>query len=200
VGYTEAPDTLRTLAQQRFRWSFGTLQCAWKQRDTLFRARFGSLGWAALPNVWLFQLLLPAISPLADFAFLYSILSIVLTRYEHGATYALTSLEHVFTYYAVFLAVDWVGAALAFLMEPGEERSLTWLILIQRFAYRQLMYWVVVRSFKTALQGHGVGWGKLERKATVHLPRASRTPSVSPSPSASRSERGAQRPDTARVR
>jgi cellulose synthase/poly-beta-1,6-N-acetylglucosamine synthase-like glycosyltransferase/peptidoglycan/xylan/chitin deacetylase (PgdA/CDA1 family)/spore germination protein YaaH len=173
VGYTEAPDTLRTLARQRFRWSFGTLQCAWKQRDTLFRARFGSLGWAALPNVWLFQLLLPAISPLADLAFVYSILSIGLTRYQHGATYALTSLEHVFTYYAVFLFVDWLGSALAFLMEPGEDRSLTWLILIQRFAYRQLMYWVVVRSFKTALQGRGVGWGKLERKATVRLPLAS---------------------------
>jgi cellulose synthase/poly-beta-1,6-N-acetylglucosamine synthase-like glycosyltransferase/peptidoglycan/xylan/chitin deacetylase (PgdA/CDA1 family)/spore germination protein YaaH len=170
VGYTEAPDTLSTLVRQRFRWSFGTLQCAWKQRRTLFDPRYGSLGWAALPNVWLFQLLLPAISPLADLAFLYSLVSIELTRSAHGATYALTSLEHVFTYYAVFLLVDWLGAALAFLMEPGEERSLTWLIFLQRFVYRQLMYWVVVRSFKTAFQGHGVGWGKLERKATVRMP------------------------------
>lgn len=177
IGYTEAPDTLRTLARQRFRWSFGTLQCAWKQRDTLLRPRYGSLGWAALPNVWLFQLLLPAISPLADLAFLYSLISILLTRYEHGATYALASLEHVFTYYAVFLVVDWVGAVVAFLMEPGEDRSLTWLVLIQRFVYRQLMYWVVVRSFKTAFQGHGVGWGKLERKATVRLPAPQRHPS-----------------------
>lgn len=173
IGYTEAPDTLRSLARQRFRWSFGTLQCAWKHRDTLFRRRYGSLGWAALPNVWLFQLLLPALSPLADLAFVYSLLSIVMTRYQHGATYALLSLEHVFTYYAIFLFVDWLGSALAFLMEPGEDKSLTWLILIQRFAYRQIMYWVVVRSFKTAFQGRGVGWGKLERKATVQLPIAS---------------------------
>jgi peptidoglycan-N-acetylglucosamine deacetylase len=55
-------------------------------------------------------------------------------------------------------------------MEPGEDKSLTWLIFLQRFVYRQLMYWVVVRSFKTAVQGRGVGWGKLERKATVQLP------------------------------
>ena len=54
---------------------------------TLFRPRYGSLGWAALPNTWLFQLLLPAISPLADLAFVYSLLSIVLTRSEHGNTY-----------------------------------------------------------------------------------------------------------------
>jgi cellulose synthase/poly-beta-1,6-N-acetylglucosamine synthase-like glycosyltransferase len=173
IGYTEAPDSFGALTRQRFRWSFGTLQCAWKYRTALFRPRYGSLGWAALPNTWLFQLLLPAISPLADLMFAYSLLSIVLTRYQHGTTYALTSLAHVFTYYAVFLFVDWLAAALAFLMEPGEDKSLTWLILIQRFAYRQLMYWVVVRSFKAAFQGRGVGWGQLERKATVQLPVAS---------------------------
>ncbi len=170
IGYTEAPDTLKTLTRQRFRWSFGTLQCAWKHRDTLFRWRYGSLGWAALPNVWLFQLLLPALSPLADLMFVWSLVSIAQTRYAHGATYALTSLEQVLTYYAVFLLADWLGAMIAFLMEPGEDKALTWLIFIQRFVYRQLMYWVVVRSFKAAVQGRVVGWGKLERKATVSLP------------------------------
>jgi peptidoglycan-N-acetylglucosamine deacetylase len=173
IGYTEAPDTFRALAKQRFRWSFGTLQCAWKYRSTLFNRRFGTLGFAALPNTWLFQLLLPAISPLADLAFVYSLLSIALTRSEHGNTFAMASMAHVFTYYAVFLFVDWLAAAIAFLMEPGEDKSLTWLILIQRFAYRQLMYWVVVRSFKAAFVGRVVGWGKLERKATVQLPVAS---------------------------
>lgn len=173
IGYTEAPDTLRALAKQRFRWSFGTLQCAWKYRSALFNRRYGTLGFAALPNTWLFQLLLPALSPLADLAFVYSLLSIALTRSEHGNTFAMASMAHVFTYYAVFLLVDWLAAAIAFLMEPGEDKSLTWLILIQRFAYRQLMYWVVVRSFKAAFVGRVVGWGKLERKATVRLPVAS---------------------------
>jgi cellulose synthase/poly-beta-1,6-N-acetylglucosamine synthase-like glycosyltransferase len=173
VGYTEAPDTFRALARQRFRWSFGTLQCAWKYRFTLLRAKYGSLGWAALPNTWLFQLLLPAISPLADLAFIYSLVSILLTRSQHGNTYSMSSMAHVFTYYAIFLVVDWLAAAVAFLMEPNEDLSLTWLIVIQRFAYRQLMYWVVIRSFKAAIQGHVVGWGKLERKATVQLPAAS---------------------------
>ncbi|MBA3673185.1 MAG: glycosyltransferase, partial [Gemmatimonadaceae bacterium] len=51
IAYTEAPDTLRGLAKQRFRWSFGTLQCTWKHRDVFFRRRYGSLGWVAMPNV-----------------------------------------------------------------------------------------------------------------------------------------------------
>jgi hypothetical protein len=45
-------------ARQRFRWSFGTLQCLWKHRDVMFKKEYGSLGWIALPNVFLFQLLL----------------------------------------------------------------------------------------------------------------------------------------------
>jgi cellulose synthase/poly-beta-1,6-N-acetylglucosamine synthase-like glycosyltransferase/spore germination protein YaaH/peptidoglycan/xylan/chitin deacetylase (PgdA/CDA1 family) len=169
IALTEAPDTLRALARQRFRWSFGTLQCAWKHRDTLFRWRYGTLGWIALPNVWLFQLLLPALSPLADLMFVFSLLSVWATRTSHGATYALVNLEQVLTYYAVFLLVDWAAAMIAFLMEPREEKQLTWLIFIQRFAYRQVMYWVVVKSFAAAIRGHVVGWGKLERKATVEL-------------------------------
>jgi cell division protein FtsW (lipid II flippase) len=84
--------------------------------------------------------------------------------------YGLVNLEEVLTYYAIFLLVDWVAAVLAFLMEPDEEKQLTWLIFIQRFAYRQVMYWVVVRSFAAALSGRLVGWGKLDRKATVALP------------------------------
>ncbi|MDB4950809.1 MAG: putative glycosyl transferase/polysaccharide deacetylase [Gemmatimonadetes bacterium] len=170
VAYTEAPDTLRTLAKQRFRWAFGTLQCAWKHRAVFLRPRYGSLGLVALPNVWIFQLLFAALSPLADLMFLWSLVSVWMVREQHGDTYALTSLEQVLGFYAVFLLVDWVAAVAAFLMEPDEDRRLTWLIFIQRFAYRQVMYWVVVKSFAAALRGHLVGWGKLERKATVEVP------------------------------
>ena len=175
VAYTEAPDTLGGLAKQRFRWSFGTLQCLWKHRDAFFRRKYGSLGFIALPNVFLFQLLLPAISPVADLMFVLSILSVWLNAMNHKVdgrlTYGLTNLEQVLAYYAIFLVVDWLAAVLAFLMEPDEDKQLTWLIFIQRFAYRQVMYWVVVRSFAAALSGRLVGWGKLERKATVELPR-----------------------------
>ncbi|WP_163312167.1 glycosyltransferase, partial [Enterobacter cloacae] len=30
VAWTEAPESFRALAKQRFRWAFGTLQCLWK--------------------------------------------------------------------------------------------------------------------------------------------------------------------------
>jgi cellulose synthase/poly-beta-1,6-N-acetylglucosamine synthase-like glycosyltransferase/peptidoglycan/xylan/chitin deacetylase (PgdA/CDA1 family)/spore germination protein YaaH len=170
IAWTEAPDTLRTLSGQRFRWSFGTLQCAWKHRDALFNPRYGTLGFVALPNTWLFQLLLTALSPLADLMFVFSLFSVWLTFKTHGETYALTDLEHVLMFYGIFLLTDWLGAMIAFLMEPDEEKGLSWLIMLQRFAYRQVMYSVVLRSFVAAVRGRVVGWGRLERKATVELP------------------------------
>src|SRR5216117_2762845 len=36
IAWTEAPETVRTLARQRSRWAYGTLQCLWKHRDMVF--------------------------------------------------------------------------------------------------------------------------------------------------------------------
>jgi cellulose synthase/poly-beta-1,6-N-acetylglucosamine synthase-like glycosyltransferase/peptidoglycan/xylan/chitin deacetylase (PgdA/CDA1 family)/spore germination protein YaaH len=170
IAYTEAPDTLRTLIRQRFRWSFGTLQSVWKHKKITFRPKYGALGMIAMPNVWVFQLFYTAISPLADMLFAWSLASVVIARYQHGDRYALSNLEDVLKLYVIFLVVDWLAAVVAFLMEPGEEKALTWLVLIQRFVFRQTMYWVVVRSIAAALRGHVVGWGKLERKGMTLLP------------------------------
>src|SRR6202163_1178159 len=73
IGSTEAPESASALVRQRFRWTFGTLQAFWKHRDTLGRSKYGTLGWIALPNMLLFQLLLPLFSPVIDLLFLGSL-------------------------------------------------------------------------------------------------------------------------------
>ncbi|HEX8057296.1 MAG TPA: hypothetical protein VF481_11585, partial [Novosphingobium sp.] len=51
-----------------------------------------------------------------------------------------------------------------------EKRFPAFLLLAQRFVYRQLMYSVVIRAVGSALQGMGIGWGKLERTGSVNAP------------------------------
>lgn len=169
TAYTEAPDSLGGLAKQRFRWSFGTLQCAWKHNYALLRPRYGLFGFVGLANIWIFQLLFPFISPVADLMFLWSLGKVYQNEVQHGPEYAWQTLEQVVFFYSIFLAVDFLAAVIALWMEPDEDRSLAWLILIQRFAYRQVMYWVVVKSVLAAMQGTARGWGKQERKGTVAL-------------------------------
>lgn len=169
IGLTEAPDTLGGLAKQRFRWAYGTLQCMWKHKDALFRPKYGTLGFVAMPNVWIYQVIFPLVSPLMDLMFLWTFISALIGYLEHQKDYAHTpsNLGDVAFYYSLFLTVDLAGAFFGFLMEKGEQKSLLWWLLIQRFGYRQVMYWVMVKSVWTAIRGAIVGWGKLERKATV---------------------------------
>ena len=167
VAWTEAPTSFRGLAKQRFRWAFGTLQCLWKYRDMTFNRRYGALGMVALPQVWLFQILLTTLAPVADLLLIWQLLSQWLAYAQHGAEFSNDNLMTVGIYYCVFMVVDLAAALFGFLMEKRENWSLLWWLMLQRFGYRQLMYYVVVRSISTALRGAVVSWGKLERTGTV---------------------------------
>ena len=61
VCWTEVPSDLRSLGRQRARWHKGLLDVLWPNRDMLFRARYGRIGWLALPYLWVFELLAPII-------------------------------------------------------------------------------------------------------------------------------------------
>lgn len=170
VALTEAPDTVRGFIRQRYRWMFGTMQAAWKHREVLFRPRYGALGFVALPNVLIFQVLFPLISPVMDLLLLWSLGTAAFNHWQHPAEYSPDALWRVLFYYALFVAVDYLAAILAFALERKEDLWLLVWLFWQRFFYRQLMYYVAIKSTLTSLRGALVGWGKLERKATVIAP------------------------------
>ncbi|HWD29571.1 MAG TPA: glycosyltransferase [Rhizomicrobium sp.] len=167
IAWTEAPSTFRGLARQRFRWAFGTLQCLWKYSGMIFNPRYGALGLFALPQVWLFQIALTALAPLADLLLIWQLIGQWIAYTQHGAEFSNTDLITVGIYYVIFVIVDLLAAIFGFLMERGEDWRLLWWLPLQRFGYRQLMYYVVVRSISAAIRGAVVGWGKLERTGTV---------------------------------
>ena len=129
----------------------------------------------ALPQVWLFQILLTTLAPVADLLLVWQLIGQWVAYRQHGAEFTNTDLKLVGIYYLVFIVVDLLAAVVGFAMERREDwRLLAWLPL-QRFGYRQLMYYVVLRSISTALGGALVGWGKLERHGTVQAAPALRT-------------------------
>ena len=161
IGWTQAPEDARTLVSQRFRWTFGTLQAVWKHRDTLLRPRFGTLGLVALPNILLFQILLPVFSPLIDLLFLGSLALFALSHLGISRFPELWTAEDVTraaVFFVAFMVIDFLTGVLAFALEKDEEWSLLAAFLFQRFYYRQLMYVVLLRSLLAAVQGRAVGW------------------------------------------
>ncbi|HEX7422008.1 MAG TPA: glycosyltransferase, partial [Thermoanaerobaculia bacterium] len=174
IGFTEAPDTVRMLFRQRFRWAFGTLQSLWKHRSAL--GRYGWFGRVMLPSLWLFQVLYQVLSPVIDLQILWTVGTVVvaligggrLTQDWQPLPVALSSLYMIAFMYAFFFVIELIGAAIAFKLDREDGRMLMWLFW-QRFLYRQLMYAVLLKSVKTAISGMRTGWGKLERKGTVDL-------------------------------
>lgn len=167
VGLTEAPDTVRGFVRQRYRWMYGTLQAAWKHSDALFRPRYGSLGFIALPNIFIFQVLFPLISPVMDLLMLVTLATSAVSKLQHWQEFSADSLWRALFYYALFVAIEFVAASIAFLLERKENKRLLVWLFWQRFFYRQLMYYVAIKATVASLKGIAVGWNKVERKATV---------------------------------
>lgn len=89
---------------------------------------------------------------------------------QHGDEFDATGTLSMLGLCALFLLVDLIAGIFALALEPdGDWRTALWLP-VQRFGYRQLMYFVVCKAVLKALAGVPVGWGRLERGGTVSVP------------------------------
>ena len=168
LAFTEAPERYKDLITQRFRWTFGTLQVLWKHRRMLFNPRYGWLGLAVAPSVWIFQMIMPLVAPFADLG----ILSALLTG--HWQTVA--------GYAAAFIVVEYLAMRLAFLLEGASPSRVSDLrfFLLQRIVYRYMLFHVLAKSIVTALQGARAGWGKLDRRGTAQTGIAAKPAASAP--------------------
>lgn len=171
IAWTEAPETLGALLSQRFRWSFGTLQCAWKHRGALLRRSGGTLGLVGLPNLWLFQLLFPLLAPAADLALVATLVRLAAEAPGIGLHAAWARAEPVLALYALFLAIDTATALIGLGLERGESLAQAALVPLQRVAYRQVLYLALLRAMRAAITGWAPGWGKLERTGRAQAGR-----------------------------
>ena len=159
ISYTEAPETFKQFLKQRFRWSFGVMQCFWKHRDTIFNSKYKNFGMVAMPNIFIYQIILPILAPLAD---IILVLSLLMASF--GIIVA--SIPHIILYYFIFTLVDIAGAALAFAYEKENHLKLIWMVP-QRLVYRQMMYYILIKSINKAIKGELQGWGALNRTGSV---------------------------------
>jgi cellulose synthase/poly-beta-1,6-N-acetylglucosamine synthase-like glycosyltransferase/peptidoglycan/xylan/chitin deacetylase (PgdA/CDA1 family)/spore germination protein YaaH len=174
LAYTEAPTTANGLMRQRFRWSFGILQAVWKHRSAF--ARKGALGFIALPNIVVFQIMLPLVSPFIDIMFVVGALKyLIWDKHFHPETADPASFQQLLLFFLMFLVIDFITSTIAFSLERrhGRDRR-DWMLLghvwLQRFAYRQLFSIVLIKTLKRAIDGRSFAWDKLERTATVTEP------------------------------
>jgi cellulose synthase/poly-beta-1,6-N-acetylglucosamine synthase-like glycosyltransferase/peptidoglycan/xylan/chitin deacetylase (PgdA/CDA1 family)/spore germination protein YaaH len=170
LAFTEAPINANGLMRQRFRWSFGTLQAIFKHKAAFTKNR--AMGFFALPNILVFQILLPLVSPFIDLFFVAGVIQYFIDRHYHPDTANAASFDKLLVYFLSFLIIDFVTSALAFSLErrhPAKKGD-NWLLFhiwLQRFAYRQAFSLVLFKTIKRAIDGRPFNWDKLERTAKM---------------------------------
>ncbi len=181
LAFTEAPTTANALMRQRFRWSFGILQAVFKHKRVF--ARKGVLGFVALPNILIFQILLPLVSPFIDLMFAVGVIWYFVQKHFHPDTTDPASFQRLLIFFVAFLVIDFIASSIAFTLErrQPEAREDAWLlsqVWLQRFAYRQVFSLVLFRTLKRAIQGRPFAWDKLDRTAAVKYVPVERRDSV----------------------
>ncbi|PGT88779.1 glycosyltransferase [Bacillus sp. AFS040349] len=153
LGYTEAPETIRSFIKQRFRWCYGIFQCLWKHSGALFNPKQKGLGFIGLPYMWS-QYAFQSLTPLIDIVFLIGLF---------GDT------PRIVTYYILFFLVDLLVTFYAFRLEKLSTKPLL-LLVLQRIVYRHLLTYAVWKALAFAAKGVLIGWNKLKRSGNVLLP------------------------------
>lgn len=153
MAYTEAPETVDDLLKQRTRWTFGTLQAIYKNRDMILRPRYGWLGCFVLPN-YLISLAIPLL-------FLPFVLTMALFTLQNDGPLMLVG------YFAVFLLVQMAFAAIAVFVMGERQREHLLMVPIYRVVYEPLRAYLLYTSVALVLTGVRLGWNKLDRTGSM---------------------------------
>jgi cellulose synthase/poly-beta-1,6-N-acetylglucosamine synthase-like glycosyltransferase/peptidoglycan/xylan/chitin deacetylase (PgdA/CDA1 family) len=155
VALTEAPETVRALVKQRYRWSYGVLQALWKHRKTAARTKNRRVGLFLLPTVLVAHLATPLFAPAADLA---AGIALYLGYSTALIPFAIASLVFDLALTIFAMRLDRAPAKMA------------WDWILHRAVYRWILFFALVRAMFAALRGGPMGWGKLARTGTVRLP------------------------------
>jgi cellulose synthase/poly-beta-1,6-N-acetylglucosamine synthase-like glycosyltransferase len=168
VCWTEVPEDLRTLRNQRIRWQRGLCDSLVSHFELCCHPKGGTVGWLAFPFMVIFEWLGPA----------FEILGYVLMLMGLGL--GLMSLHVWLVCMAVVIGFGILLSVSALLLEemtfhlyqrPADLWKLLGVSVLENFGYRQLnSYWRLLGLVRW-LRGTKAEWGKMVRSASWQSPQ-----------------------------
>jgi cellulose synthase/poly-beta-1,6-N-acetylglucosamine synthase-like glycosyltransferase len=163
ICWTEAPETLRVLKNQRVRWQRGLAESLTLNIGLLFHPRGGAAGWLAFPFMALFEWLGPLIE-VAGYVFM--IVAFIV---------GVVSADAFFTFMLVAFGFGLVLSVSSLLLEelsfhiypkPRQIAVLLLIVIIENFGYRQLnsawrLWGLLLWAFRSKAR-----WGEMTRSAS----------------------------------
>ena len=148
IAFTEGPENVDTLLNQRIRWTFGTLQAIWKHQDLLFRPRYGFLGLYVLP-----QYAITVILPIVFMPFIV---------FMGVRTAQVQGIQVVLYYFLLFMAAHLLIAAIGILLIRENWRHLL-MVPVYRIVFEPLRAYLLYTAVYMAVRGVRAGWNKAAR-------------------------------------
>lgn len=161
VAWTECPETMKILSNQRDRWQRGLIECLFKHRIMLFNPAYGRVGMMAYPYYFFFEML----GPIIEVVGYVSVIALALMgRLSPG--FALAFLLIAFIYGSIISIFALALEELTF-RRYQHRQDLIWLMItavLENLGYRQLVSLWRIRGTLRRLFSRKAKWGKMERK------------------------------------
>lgn len=165
ICWTEAPEDLTTLKNQRIRWQRGLCESLAKNLDLLCHPKGGAVGWLAFPFMALFEWLGPVIEVFGYvFVTVGFILGVISFHIWFVLLLAAISLGILLSVSAFFLE------EMSFHVYPKPQHVLLLLLgaILENFGYRQLnSLWKLIGLYRWMV-GKKATWGAMTRNASWH--------------------------------
>lgn len=167
ICWTEAPEDIKTLRNQRTRWQRGLLESLVSNRRLLLSRRGGAAGWLAFPFMLLFEGLGPVIE-LAGLAFM-----------AISAALGIIAVKAMLAFFFMAFAAGLLLSITALLLEemsfhlyvrPRQLAALLAAALIENLGYRQLSAWWRLKGLLIWASGRKSSWGTMTRSASWQRP------------------------------
>lgn len=161
ICWTEAPEDLKTLRNQRIRWQRGLSESLLGNLGLLFDRRSGLVGWVAMPYMLFFEWLGPIIE-------LFGLFIVAL-----GLAFGYVSPEVSLIFFTIAIGFGVLLSTVAVLLEemsfhiytrPTYIFTLFFCALIENFGYRQLNSWWRMKAMFQVFTRKKSSWGNMQRK------------------------------------
>lgn len=160
VCWTEAPESMKFLSNQRTRWQRGALECLSRHKSMMFRPKYGRLGMITLPTFVLSDLISPVMEILG-----YILLIIFLLLGWLNLNFFLAANAVIFSF-GIFVTTMslWIEQdEIENFSNPVDLMLVLLTAIIENFGYRQICSFWRLKGLFQYFRGSKHTWGTMER-------------------------------------
>ena len=160
LSWTEVPEDIKTLANQRGRWHRGLMEVMWSNKNMLFNYKYGILGIVAMPYYLIFELAAPVVEILGYIMMPYFYLNNMIT------------VDVFIMFLSIAVMVGVMNSLLAICLEMitfrhyrrlKEIMAMVCFAILENFGYRHLTMLFRIRGMIQQIMGKN-SWGIMKRK------------------------------------